>query len=252
MNSIAIGQLSIGVPPRIVGTVSLQDTLRNLDSHQSLPCDIVELRLDRMWPVDDWWMDTCASLESRGYPVILTLRAANEGGGWNGSMEDRSALLTRAMPSVSAVDIELSNGVSPKIREDAKKRGVTLLISFHDFDRTPPIDELLSRVSEARAEGADIAKIATTVNSAEDIAALSTLTINASKESPLCVIGMGSQGVSTRVTLPAIGSALAYGYLDRPSAPGQLPCSMLCRRLRETVPAFNEDMLIRKHVLECV
>lgn len=252
MKSIKIGQLSIGVPPRIVGTVSSQDTFRNLDSHESLPCDIIELRLDEMWPVDDWWMDKCASLESLGYPVILTIRAENEGGRWKGSIEERIAILTRALPSISAVDIELSNGVSSKIREHARKQGVKLLISFHDFDRTPPIDELRSRVSEARAKSVDIIKIATMVNSTQDIAVLSSLTIEASKDSPICVIGMGSHGVSTRLSLPAIGSALAYGYLDKPSAPGQLPCSMLCQRLRETIPAFNEDLIIRKQVLECV
>lgn len=252
MNSIKVGHLSIGAPPRIVGTVSSQDAFRNLDSHESLPCDIVELRLDEMWPVDDWWMEKCVSLESLGYPVILTIRAENEGGRWKGSMEERIAILTRALPSISAVDIELSTGVSSKIREYAKKQGTKLLISFHDFDRTPPIDELLSRVDDARAKGADITKIATMVNSVQDVSVLSSLTITACKDNPLCVIGMGKHGVATRLSLPAIGSALAYGYLDKPNAPGQLPCSMLGRRLRETIPAFNEDVIIRKQVLECV
>ncbi|MCX6338661.1 MAG: type I 3-dehydroquinate dehydratase [Candidatus Aureabacteria bacterium] len=252
MNSIKIGQLSIGAIPRIVGTVSSQDIFQNLDSHESLPCDIIELRLDEMWPVDDWWMEKCASLESLGYPVILTIRAENEGGNWKGTMEERFSIFTRALPSISAVDIELSNGVSSKICEHAAKQGIKLLISFHDFNRTPPIEELLARVSEARAKGADIAKIATMVNSAQDITVLSSLTAKASKDNPICVIGMGKHGVSTRLSLPAIGSALTYGYLDKPSAPGQLPCSSLCQRLREVVPSFNEDLIIRKQILEYV
>jgi 3-dehydroquinate dehydratase len=53
MKAIKIGRLSVGGIPRVVGTVSSEDTLRNLDAHASLPCDIIELRLDMMWPVDD-------------------------------------------------------------------------------------------------------------------------------------------------------------------------------------------------------
>lgn len=195
-------------------------------------------------------MDWCASLKSAGYPVILTVRAENEGGKWKGSIEDRDAILTRALPNVSAVDIELCNGVSAEIRERAEKMGVRLLISSHDFDQTPPLDELRARVDASRIEGADIAKIATMINSPKDVATLSLLTVEASKDTPVCVIGMGDQGVATRLSLPALGSALAYGYLDTPGAPGQLPCAVLCRRLRETIPAFDEDMIIRKRVSE--
>lgn len=241
MKTTKIGRLSVGDIPRVVGVVSSGDALRNLDARASLPCDMIEIRLDSMWPVDDWWMEKCASLKSLGIPVILTMRAGDEGGGWKGDGEERVSIFLRALPSVSAVDIELSSGVSSRIRSQAAEKGVRLLISYHNFDRTPPVGELSARVDEAYAGGAAVAKIATMVNSARDIAVLSSLTADVSRNNPVCVIGMGDRGLSTRLSLPALGSALAYGYLDTPSAPGQLPCSLLCQRLRETIPSFNEE-----------
>jgi 3-dehydroquinate dehydratase-1 len=184
--------------------------------------------------------------------VILTIRAGNEGGSWKGSIEERISIFLRALPSISAVDIELSNGVSSEIRSRAMEKGVTLLISYHNFDCTPPVEELSARINEAYTNGAAVAKIATMVNSTQDIAVLSSLTANASGNNPICVIGMGKHGVSTRLSLPVLGSALAYGYLDKPGAPGQLPCSLLCQRLREKMPSFNEDSIIGKQILECV
>jgi 3-dehydroquinate dehydratase len=40
------------------------------------------------------------------------------------------------------------------------------------------------------------------------------------------------------VLLPARGSRLAYGYLDEPTAPGQLAASDMDARLRDASPAY--------------
>ncbi len=250
MKIVMLGRLAVGAIPRIVGTISSRDGLGGLDARRPLPCDIVEVRLDKIRPPDDRWMDKCASIEAAGYPVIVTVRAENEGGKWSGSAGERAAILERALPYVSAVDIELRNGVPAGLREDAGRKGVRLILSFHDFARTPAIGELREMVREARAAGADIVKIAAMVNSAADIAVLSLLASGERGEGPVCAIGMGKRGVSSRLSLPAAGSALAYGYVDRPCAPGQLPCAVLCRRLSGTMPAFKEDLIARGRLPE--
>ena len=252
MNTLELGQLTIGDIPRVVGTISSGNVFKNLDTQESLPCDIVEVRLDALNPSGDWWLEKCSLLESLGYPIILTIRAKNEGGNWQGSDEERVSIFLRALPYISVVDIELSNGVSSKLRTHVAEHNVKLLISYHNFSCTPPLNELLEKIDGARLKGADIVKIATMINSPQDIAILSTLTSSVSQESPICVIGMGSNGVSTRITLTTLGSVLTYGYLDMPSAPGQLPCSMLCQSLRKLIPQFNEDIIIRNQILEYV
>lgn len=51
------------------------------------------------------------------------------------------------------------------------------------------------------------------------------------RDGTLCVIGMGALGISLRAYAPTVGSVLAYAYLDRPSAPGQLSAHELGRFL---------------------
>jgi len=73
---------------------------------------------------------------------------------------------------------------------------------------------------------------------AEDRAALFALL--AQTPGPLCVIGMGAESEELRVALPAHGSMLAYGFLERPTAPGQTSAAALDARLRAAVPAYAE------------
>jgi len=54
---------------------------------------------------------------------------------------------------------------------------------------------------------------------------------------PLCVIGMGNAWKQTRVSFPKLGSCLTYGYLDQPTAPGQVSAAELVRQLREHLKA---------------
>ena len=53
-----------------------------------------------------------------------------------------------------------------------------------------------------------------------------------SHQTPLALMGMGVEGLETRLTLPPAGSKLTYGYLDKPAAPGQPSCKALAQRLR--------------------
>ena len=103
--------------------------------------------------------------------------------------------------------------------------------SFHNFKRTPGPAVLGKLLREARAGGADVVKIATFVRRSPDVAVLEGLLKKSRK--PLCVIGMGPRGVRSRISLARAGSCLAYGYVDRPAAPGQISCRELKRRLEK-------------------
>jgi 3-dehydroquinate dehydratase len=45
---------------------------------------------------------------------------------------------------------------------------------------------------------------------------------------------MGDAWKQTRIAFPKLGSCLAYGYLDKPTAPGQVSAAELVRQLRVT------------------
>ena len=214
----------IGKQPGVVAVLTSLDSLARFSRLKVKPCHLAELRLDHIGPDADW-LPLCRDLELAGTPVILTLRAEYEGGKWSGPEEDRLKILERVLPDVSAVDVELKSGLAPKLRG----RGKQIIVSHHDFSRTPPLDKLRKTVSQAFTQG-DVAKISTMVNSPKDVSLLEEV-LAEKHPGPICVIGMGELGAKTRTEFPRRGSCLTYGYFESSAAPGQLPAATLMELL---------------------
>lgn len=227
--------------PLLVGTVSDASALDALAAAATGPADVdvVEIRFDHMaGGAIDRCLTAARALEARGRATLLTIRHASEGGKWAGTEAEREQLYLQALNVVSWIDVELGSAITPALVGAAHAAGKRIIVSFHDFARTPPRAELDGIFARSAATGADIVKIATTTNALADVQTLiGVLDVHAAKR-PLCVIGMGTLGQPLRVFLPAVGSALAYSYLDRPAAPGQLSAAHTADILRATVPAF--------------
>jgi len=241
----------LGAIPRVVGTISDKQSLLDLCAMDWPSCDIVEVRLDEVGGSIETWENQLKAIEGREIPIILTIRPGFEGGKWSGEEEARLPAFKRAMQSVSAVDIEYKSVLVEDICTEAQSLNKAVVVSFHDFEKTPNISELREILSKMSSfKGNVIAKISTMVNSEEDFQTLKTL-LDDKQDIPVCIIGMGSKGTKTRTLFPALGSCMTYGYLDTSSAPGQLPCSLLIEQLRLIYPEFNEDIIIRHELLEC-
>jgi 3-dehydroquinate dehydratase-1 len=138
------------------------------------------------------------------------------------------------------VDIELGSlEILSEVASLAKELKKTLVISFHDFQATPSLDALNDFMARAKAQGADIAKVATTVRAIRDVQVLASLTI-AHAARGLVVLGMGPEGLKTRLLLPALGSLMTFAYIDQPSAPGQLSVAQTVALLRALYPTYSE------------
>ncbi|PIR50031.1 hypothetical protein COU79_01655 [Candidatus Peregrinibacteria bacterium CG10_big_fil_rev_8_21_14_0_10_54_7] len=103
-------------------------------------------------------------------------------------------------------------------------RGVSVIRSFHDFEKTPSLEELDIRFQSLHAQGADIVKIATKVRSLRDIVTLLDLQRHKDGRSRHVILGMGPRAHLLRLLSP-LRNALTYTYLEegQQSAPGQLP-----------------------------
>jgi len=251
MKDYLIGQLTIGTPPRVVGTISTRESLRSVDPTDDYACDVVEVRLDEIGSDTHGWMKDCQAIEAAGFPVILTLRLAGEGGKWSETDEKREPILSAAMESLACVDVELTSKLCASLCRQAQELKKSIIVSSHNFQRTPSYDELKEVLDRILDIPFAIPKISTMVVDDADVSTLMRL-IETNNQRPICIIGMGSKGTKTRVLFPSIGSCLAYGYLDSPSAPGQLPSSMLIQYMRQLLPAYNQDVIIRKEIMECV
>ena len=191
MHSASYGALDIGAGPKVVGTASNLDTLRSLaeGAPPEIHADIVEVRLDLMgWKADDW-PGLCARLNER-VPVLFTLRRAEEGGNWEGPEQERLSVYQQALPCVAGVDIELRSAIRGEVHRDAVASGRSVIVSYHDFERTPTSFELTDVVNQmAQCEGAT-GKIAAMLNDDEDEVRLRGL-LSTNSPVPLCVLGMG-------------------------------------------------------------
>jgi 3-dehydroquinate dehydratase/shikimate dehydrogenase len=175
---------------------------------------MVELRLDG---VRD--MDVGAALAGRTRPVIVTCRAAWEGGQFDGSEAERLGILADAIRlGAEYVDVEW--------RADRRglpaRHGVRIVLSHHDFEGLPA--DLPGRVRAMQAEPADVIKIAVTPSRLRDCLRLLDLDWD---ERPHVAIAMGGAGQVTRLCPWLFGSAWTYGGA---AAPGQLAADDLVER----------------------
>lgn len=201
--------------PRICTVLTTADP--NIAKKVAGITDLFELRLDLIGK--DWRR----LLSIMDKPWIATCRAAREGGAWNGSERERGDELIQACRAgASMVDIELFSPLLEKLAPHVKKTA-GLLLSYHNFELTPPFKELAGMARQAFRRGADIVKIATTARCLEDN--LTVLELPGDFENRQVVsLAMGGIGICSRVLGPLSGSAFTYAAAVQgcESATGQL------------------------------
>jgi len=146
----------------------------------------------------------------------------------------RRLLLAAVEAGAAFADIEIE--ADPRFRDRlvraAHSRNCRVIVSYHDYRRTPPRPELEAVVSRAFQAGADIAKIACRVRETLDNARLLGLL---DLGLPLVVVGMGRRGRLTRIAAPFLGSLFTYASAGKGegTADGQMDAASLERILLE-------------------
>jgi len=194
---------------------------------KKLGADILELRIDLLGSDA---RQALHEIKKTGLPVIITNRIKQEGGAWKGSEDERISTLISLLPEADAVDIEFCAKDRDAVVEKARVAGKTVIISTHDFQKTPGNDVMTGIFNDSFAAGADIAKLAVMPNSLSDVLRLLDVTLNA--KGAVCTITMGEKGKFSRVVAPIYGSVMTYGYVEKTTAPGQLRVDELRQILR--------------------
>jgi 3-dehydroquinate dehydratase type I len=105
------------------------------------------------------------------------------------------------------------------------RRQTRLIVSDHDFQKTPSLAVLKKRLSHCVDAGADVVKIVTYARQPEDNLRILELVAYARKEGhDIAAFCMGESGMASRLMAPLLGSCITYASLRRrlASAPGQL------------------------------
>jgi len=201
--------------------------------------DIVEYRLDHLHGGDDPATVT-PTLEPvtaaiSGKPLIVTFRTKAEGG----EQEITPESFARLYETIAAhgkgdlFDIQLALMEHPAVtalKGQLQGKGLCVILSAHDFHKTPATETLLSLLRQQQRLGADICKIATMPQDFEDVMRLMQATWTMRRdfaERPLFTMAMGGIGALSRLGGEAFGSSLAVGSAGEASAPGQIDIGAL-------------------------
>jgi len=212
---------------------TLHELLAQAQVAHELAADLVEWRADFYNDATrGGFIDSLRRLRQilEDEPIIFTLRLKGEGGAREVPQEIRKACIEAVSSSGLAdlLDLELGNGpafLEPAVRA-AHDHGVRVILSFHDFLRTPADEELLDKIALMHGLGADVAKIAVMPQTAGDVLRLLGVTLEARQRFPrlaLCTMAMGRLGALSRVAGFLFGSDMAFGAGQESSAPGQIP-----------------------------
>jgi len=148
---------------------------------------------------------------------------------------DRKETLTAAIQAgADYVDIEVESdrAFMNDIIQLARSQDTTIIISYHNFEGTPALAVLEQIVSDCRRAGADLVKIASQVNQARDLQNLFSLY---KPELRMVIIGMGEQGVISRVAAPLLGAEFTFAAAEtgQETAPGQISKDKLLSIIRQ-------------------
>ena len=172
-------------------------------------------------------------------PILFTFRTREEGGLAGISGEEYARLYRAAAGCgwADLFDLEVNRGeavVRPLLRQ-VQALGGKGVLSFHDFEKTPGEETLLTLFRRMEQWGADIAKIAVMPRDNRDVTTLLSAAARYSGESPqlpLIAISMGQRGMVSRLCGEITGSCLTFGTWGAASAPGQPSVDELRAALR--------------------
>ena len=237
MNTVCVRDIEIGAGiPKIcvpIVGVTKEDIIAEAKTFDSIPVDVVEWRVDWFEGVFDFdrVLDVLKDLRKvlGNTPILMTFRTSKEGG--EKAIEDDAyaELNIKAAQSgyVDLVDVEAFTGdeIVKKIIEEAHAAGVKVVASNHDFFKTPPKDEIISRLRKMQELGADIPKIAVMPRNRKDVLTLLAATeemVSEYADRPIITMSMSGTGVISRLCGEVFGSALTFGAAKKASAPGQM------------------------------
>jgi 3-dehydroquinate dehydratase I len=155
--------------------------------------------------------------------AVFTLRSPKEGGKFKGNDNDRIEWLKKlAMAKPMLLDIEYTTIKSnDDLANYCKTQKIPILLSWHDFEKTPPKDQLIHMLQKMRVYSNYIKMVTTAVNIIDALRILDLYDYAA--KSNLIAFSMGEAGIISRIMCTIIGrSPFTYAALEESIAPGQL------------------------------
>ena len=181
--------------------------------------DLVEFRLDKLHEL--------RLLEEIVNTISFPVIAADKSN--RGTIATLELLSHAAAAGFDMVDIELSAASSNPIVNKLKSHGSEVIISSHDYSRTPSSEELRKVLQGEKKAGADVCKVVTTAINPSDNLTILGFVEGESANTRLVSFAMGAHGIPSRVLSPWFGAEFTFAAISEESktADGQLSVDAL-------------------------
>lgn len=169
-------------------------------------------------------------------PIIFTLRSQNQGGNLHIDINYYINLNKIVCDSQLAdfIDIELYTAKEYilDIIEYAHNKNCYLICSYHNFNKTPTTEKMISILEKMNSLNCDILKLSVMPHNNLDVLHLLTATTKANVQKPIITISMSKLGTISRISGQLFGSSITFACIDKSSAPGQIQASTLKHTLK--------------------
>lgn len=223
----------ICIPITSVTRDEITDTARRF---AALPAEMVEWRVDFFAGYEREIPAVTKELKEilGNKELITTIRTTHEGGENNGDRFPYQETICKILSEgkTDYIDVEIHRGkeIVSAVVTEAKANGVSVIGSYHNFEKTPSEEVLTAILEEARELGVDIGKAAcmpagTDEEQREDVMRLLSATEKMCEkypEFPLITMSMGKAGEMSRLYGGLYGSTVSFGCAGKASAPGQI------------------------------
>ena len=153
--------------------------------------------------------------------IVCTLRPKTEGGKFSGTEKERISII-KLIAEYNPFLLDIEYNTLKKNKELLKYLKTTktkLLVSWHDFKKTPKSIELKNQINQMSKFSSNV-KIVSTAKSTEDATRMLEL-YNKKGKNNLISFAMGDAGRTSRILCLYLGSPYTYVSLGKAVAPGQ-------------------------------
>ncbi len=160
--------------------------------------------------------------------LLVTIRTKKEGGAFDADMttyvERYSWVLQTQLADLIDVEYQVGHSIYETLIDIAHANGCKVIISAHDFMRTPSVSSMCEQLTKMAESKADIIKLAVMPKEPADVAALlqASAIVSSCSMKPLITMSMGSMGAISRLIGKLFGSCVSFVNVCGSSAPGQI------------------------------
>ncbi len=207
-----------------------EEILKQAIAAEESEAQIVEWRVDHYKHVEDQQavLDALSHIRTtlKHKELLFTFRTLEEGGAAFTLTQYKELCLAAADSGlIDWIDVELEKAefLGRAFIQEIKKAQVKLILSNHDFEKTPEDAVLILKIGVMNQFGADVGKLAMMPKQVQDVLRLMGIITKARgfNQLPLAIMSMGELGKISRVSGSLTGSVFTFASLQGASAPGQ-------------------------------